>query len=111
MEIEKGKFDKQVGQRIRSLREYQHLTRETLAEYADTSTQFLADIECGRKGMTTYTLYKLANALHVSTDYIVQGNDIKHSSNNIQVLLECVDKDHQEIAERILQLYIQAINL
>ncbi len=111
MEIEKGKFDKQVGQRIRSLREYQHLTRENLAEYADTSTQFLADIECGRKGMTTYTLYKLANALHVSTDYIIQGQDYKPGTSNIQVLLENIDEDHQEIAERILQLYIQAINL
>lgn len=110
MEIEKGPFDKQIGRRIRELREYQHLTREKLAEYADTSVQFIADIECGRKGMTTYTLYKLAEALHVSTDYIIYGKEKEVNSTKIAPLLDNLDIQHQEIAERILQLYIQAIN-
>lgn len=35
------------GLRIRTLREYQKLSREKLAEKADISTQFLADIESG----------------------------------------------------------------
>ena len=110
MEMNKTEFDKQIGRRIRELREYQHMTREVLAEYADTSIQFLADIECGRKGMTTYTLFKLANALHVSADYIIYGQDNKQSHTNIELLLKNMDEKHQEIAERILQLYIQGIN-
>lgn len=108
--MKKTIFDKQIGKRIRNLREYQHLTREKLAEYADTSVQFLADIECGRKGMTTFTLYKLAEALHVSTDYIVYGLEKEKMDNKISLLLNSLNASHQEIAERILQLYIQAIN-
>jgi transcriptional regulator with XRE-family HTH domain len=110
MEMTKKEFDKKIGQRIRDLREYQHFTRENLAEYADTSVQFVADIECGRKGMTTFTLRKLAEALHVSTDYIIYGTQTETKDSQITLLLETMNDNHREIAERILQLYILAIN-
>ena len=62
-----------VGRRLRCRREDLALTREKLAEYADISVQFLADIETGRKGMTVQTLRKLALALHCTADDIVFG--------------------------------------
>lgn len=66
-------LNREVGLRLRALREQQMLTRERLAEYADISVQFLADIETGRKGMTVQTLRKLAVSLHCSADDIVFG--------------------------------------
>ena len=63
-----------VGRRLRCRREDLALTREKLAEYADISVQFLADIETGRKGMTVQTLRKLALALHCSADDLVFGS-------------------------------------
>ena len=54
----------EIGQRLRALREEKSLSREKLAEAADISVQFLADIETGRKGMTVQTLRKLVLALH-----------------------------------------------
>ncbi len=65
----------EYGKRIRNIREYQKLTREKLAEMANISTQFLADIETGKKGMSVVTLQKLCNALHASADSIVFGAD------------------------------------
>ena len=62
-----------VGRRLRSRWEALGMTRERLAEYADISVQFLADIETGRKGMTVQTLRKLALALHCSADDLVFG--------------------------------------
>lgn len=71
MDIESSIF----GKRIREMREYQRLSREKLAEMANISTQFLADIETGRKGMTVVTLKKICDALHTTTDSIIYGND------------------------------------
>lgn len=65
--------NREIGLRLRGCREQHALTRERLAEYADISVQFLADIETGRKGMTVQTLRKLALALHCSTDELVFG--------------------------------------
>ena len=65
--------NREIGLRLRGMREQRALTRERLAEYADISVQFLADIETGRKGMTVQTLRKLALALHCSADDLVFG--------------------------------------
>lgn len=63
----------ETGNRIFALRKERGLTRERLAEMADISVQFLADLEKGRKSMTVTTLSKLASALLVTTDTIVTG--------------------------------------
>lgn len=63
----------EIGARLRALREDKSLSREKLAEAADISVQFLADIETGRKGMTVQTLRKLVLALHCTADDIVFG--------------------------------------
>ena len=63
----------EMGGRIFALRKERGLTRERLAEMADISVQFLADLEKGRKSMTVTTLSKLASALLVTTDTIVTG--------------------------------------
>lgn len=65
--------NREIGQRLRALREEKALSREKLAEAADISVQFLADIETGRKGMTVQTLRKLVLALHCTADDIVFG--------------------------------------
>ena len=102
-----------VGKRIREIREYQKLTREQLAEQADISVQFLADIEVGRKSMSISTLYKISNALHVSNDYLILGNTDSniYINKNLSVLLNSLSEKELEIAEKIIMLYIQGLSL
>lgn len=102
-----------VGKRIREMREHQHLTREQLAEQADISVQFLADIEVGRKSMSISTLYKLSNALHVSNDYLLLGlqNDSSYNTEQLIALLNSLSTAEAEIAEKIISLYIQGLSL
>ncbi len=104
---------KTVGKRIRKTREYQNLTREQLAEQADISVQFLADIEVGRKSMSINTIYKLSSALHVSNDYLILGTNNMSPSHNEQlsVLLNSLSPKESEIAEKIISLYIQGLSL
>lgn len=61
--------------------------------------------------MTTHTLYKIANALHVSTDYIVTGKTLSDTSDNISLLIETLSPDEKEIAERLIQLYLRGLSL
>ncbi|MBR3602963.1 MAG: helix-turn-helix transcriptional regulator [Lachnospiraceae bacterium] len=101
-----------VGKRIREIREYQHLTREQLAEQADISVQFLADIEVGRKSMSINTLFKISNALHVSNDYLILGPiDSSIKNKTLYALLDSLSDKELEIAEKIITLYIQGISL
>ncbi|MBO5054787.1 MAG: helix-turn-helix transcriptional regulator [Lachnospiraceae bacterium] len=102
-----------VGKRIREIRESRQLTREQLAEQADISVQFLADIEVGRKSMSINTLFKLSSALHVSNDYLILGitNTQICNSKNLSILLDSLSVKELEIAEKIISLYIQGLSL
>ena len=73
----------EVGRRINETRKHRGYSREKLSEMAEVSVQFLADIEKGRKSMTIATLRRVAAALNVTTDYIVNGSE--PFAENIQV--------------------------
>lgn len=102
----------EIGRRLRSRREAAGLTRERLAEYADISVQFLADIETGRKGMTVQTLRKLALALHCSCDDLIFGDDPKAASpiaSALAIQLSSLTEDQASLASDILALVKKAL--
>jgi len=98
---------KTIGKRIRTRREELNLTREQLAEKSYLSIQFLADIETGRKNMTTVSLSKLAVALDLSCDYIVFGSVRPFEKSDISIMLASLPKRDRQLAEDILKSFIQ----
>ena len=109
--IKKETLNKQIGRRVRDMREYHEMTREQLAEYADISVQFLSTIESGQKSMTTHTLYKMATALNVTTDYLVTGETFSEGSDRITLLIETLSPDEKAVAERLIQFYLRGLYL
>ncbi|MBQ7295563.1 MAG: helix-turn-helix transcriptional regulator [Clostridia bacterium] len=101
-------YENQVhGKRIREIREQQKLSREALAEKADISTQFLADIEGGKKGMSVVTLKKICNALHISADSIVFGNESTAKNLTLDAMLASISEEKQEEISKIMQMIIK----
>lgn len=66
-----------MGERIRLSREKAHLSREQLAEYLDITPKFLADIECGNRGLSMPKFALFIQILNVSADYLIFGNTTK----------------------------------
>lgn len=62
-----------IGRRIRAERRKQDLTQEQLAELAGISESFMGHIERGGRVLSVETLVHIANALHLSIEYIVCG--------------------------------------
>ena len=100
-----------VGRRLRCRREDLSLTREKLAEYADISVQFLADIETGRKGMTVQTLRKLALALHCSAGDLVFGSAPEEVPKfpALEARLDSLTPAQADLATEILTLVQKAL--
>ena len=65
---------RRIGKRIRLARQAKSLTLEKTAEMAETSIQFLSQLEKGEQSMTMVKLGRLATALGVSTDYLIFGH-------------------------------------
>ena len=83
-------FLQEVGQRIIERRKKLGITQETLAEISDVTTQFVSYAESGKRAMRPENLLKIANALGVSTDYLLTG--------------DIVDKDLLLLSEKLSKL-------
>lgn len=67
-----------LGNRIRTTRQSRGITQEQLAEMVDISTNFMSLIENGRN-MSVETLVKIADALGVTVDYLLNETMELHS--------------------------------
>lgn len=80
----------EVGQRIIERRKKLGITQEALAEKGDVTTQFVSYAEAGKRAMRPENLLKIANALGVSTDYLLTG--------------DIIDKDLLLLSEKLRKL-------
>lgn len=114
MDKKQMKFNKEIGMRIRGHREFLNYTREQLAEKSDISTQFLADIENGKKSMTAKTLLNISKALSLSADYILNGDSNEshgeYETEQLALLLDGFTVYQKECAIEILKAYAKALS-
>lgn len=79
--------DIDIGERLRSIRENMHMTREKFSEKLDITDSFLGQIERGERSLSSKTLKKVVRYTGVSADFILFGHDSNNSTiqkiNNI----------------------------
>jgi len=109
--MEEKTFKKIIGDRVLKKRKDLGMTREELAEQANISTVFLAEIERGVKGASSETIYKLCNALGVSADYLLMGKEKPADVSNIISMISMLDEEYVELAEEMLKVFYRAIRL
>ena len=97
-----------IGNRIYLLRTSRNMTREALAEKADISVQFLSDIEKGKKSMTVTTLKNICNALSVTPDYIITGNQETDTCNEISSIIGTLNEEQKKTIRDVIILIIES---
>ncbi len=88
---------KEIGARIRLEREKLDLTREKFAEFIGLSSFYIGQIERGDRKMSVDTLGKVADTLHVSVDYLLNGSnpyDYRSEIEKYFSVLESSDEDY-----------------
>lgn len=80
-----------IGNKIRILRQNKKFTQEKLAEKSDMTQQHISKIEQGIVEPTYETVYRLAEALDVSVDTLIENNFKKIEDNNVYELLQKLD--------------------
>lgn len=65
----------ETGRRIRNFRNQNNLTQAQFAESLDVSTNFISEIETGKKGVSLETLYRLHQKYNLSADYLLFGKE------------------------------------
>lgn len=79
MELDK-EFNLTVGLRVREVREAYNMTRDEFSGKCDVSVSLLADLESGKKALSSKILFKISDATHVSANYFIRWHKISTSS-------------------------------
>lgn len=101
----------EIGMRIKKQRQLLDYTREQLAELANITPRFCYDLELGNKKMSVDTLCSMRNALHVSADYLLFGESQEEGYDNIIAMLKICPEEKLEQLEKIISLYITAVQV
>ena len=102
---------KDIGQRIKELRNSFGYTQDELAEMVDLTTNHIRSIEAGRRGVTAEMLIKLKRIFNVSADYLLTGPTENNDISKLQAMLSGVDKTLFPYIEQSVILLIKANKL
>lgn len=94
---------KVLGAQIRYVRNLQHISQEALSEMCGISPSFMGHIERGTRKMSLETLVSIADALHVSTDYLLYSQ-LPNTDATISSIIETVKHNNEAQYEKYITI-------
>ena len=85
-----------VGDRIKARRLALGWTQEQFAEKAGISKGFLSDLETGTRNVSAEYLLKIAQALNVTLDFLMKGDESKPKQREVQIPAKLSDLAKQK---------------
>ena len=98
-----------MGRRFREAREKKGWTRERLAEKAELSVPFLADLELGNTGIRLDRFQNLCRILDADANYILFG-EAEGGAKEIEALLRDRDEKTLRIVERTVRAMLESMD-
>lgn len=94
-----------IGKRVRETRKQQHVTQLQLAELAGLSVSYISHIETAYKQASLSSLIRIANALGITMDELLNGNQLFNPTEyqtDIDLLMaDCTGNEKRFIYELI----------
>lgn len=103
---------KEIGQRIKKIREGMCLTKEAFAKEIGITGQYLGLIERGQNYLSIERLKTLCDFSGLSADYILFGKDLNAITSTKEMLTEFSDEQLISACETLkeLALYLKSNN-
>ncbi|MCR4789551.1 MAG: helix-turn-helix domain-containing protein [Treponemataceae bacterium] len=101
---EKASAKQIIAKNVKKYRKLNNLTQEQLAEAADVSNTYIANIECGHTWISDKTLEKIATSLHIELYqlFIEENENTEHSENNDRAeIIKYLTERENEISKYI----------
>lgn len=95
---------KTLSNNIRMYRKSLHLTQELLAENADISLSYLADIEHCKTWISDKTLLKLAKALHKQPFELLIEQKVDSEKSDIHLISKIIYDEKKELVKTVSEI-------
>jgi len=99
-------FISSMGNRIYSLRKHLRLSQEELAEKADTTKQTISLAEKGKQELRAGNVAKIADALGVSTDYLLKGIRIDSDDMVLDRRIRNLNNDQYDFLSETINKFV-----
>jgi len=93
-----------IGLRIRNLRQSNKITIERLCEIIGVSPSFIGLIERGNTGISIDNLYKLSQVFDTSVDYLLTGMPSPPDKSRFDKLISNIYDYSDEQIEKLIEL-------
>lgn len=93
-----------LSNNIRTFRKDLHLTQEQLAENADISLSYLADIEHCKTWISDKTLMKLAKALHRQPFELLVESLKNEENTNLHAISDIIYNEKKELLKTVSEI-------
>ena len=90
---------KEIGERIRNIRNEKNLTKDALAKQIGVTGQFLGIVEAGRSAISYDKLRKLCEISGYSSDYILFGKRMEMLNERKALFLEYNEEQVEDACE------------
>lgn len=90
-----------IGKRVRETRKQQKISQERLAELTGVSVGYISHIETARKKASLSILIRIANALGITVDELLNGNQI-YNPNDYQTDIDQIMDDCSLLEKRMI---------
>ena len=111
--MDKKLLNAEIGNRIRTYREYAGLTQERFAELLGMMPKSISAIERGIVGVSTETLGGICRVLRISSDVLLFGdkNPLLDTAHELEERLSHLDSVQQQIVIDVLNKLLEAFSV
>lgn len=96
-----------LGRRINMVRRDRGMTQSQLAELAGFSTSYIYKIESGNEHVTVRTLVRIAKALEIPVEDLLQVTEMYKGEARVHFLLEQCDEEEVDFICEVLTIYLK----
>lgn len=100
----------EIGRRIRTARQYRHMTAEKLSEKIGIASESLRHIENASSNPSLHTLFRIAHVLNVSMDYLTgRVPDLADGLSKDYGITEAQEQVLREIIEQLIPVITKRV--
>ena len=106
---ERQELMRRIGSHAQKLRIKKGLTQEQMAEIIEISTPHYANIERGVKCPSALVLYRIAECLNVSADYLLYDHCTDAQVRRVATLLEGQPEKIVSKTEKLIEFWLELL--
>ena len=96
---------RQIGYRIKEVREQNHISQAQLAEMTDLSVSYISHIENAKRKASLESIIRIVNALGITVDELLAGvqlpNPTAYQTDLDLLMAECTENEKRFIYEMV----------